>query len=337
MKLFLLKGVELMNKSQHCCIDLWLSHGMQIVIFAIVCLAIILTPKLALASTSSFSIGSYNYYVDGQKYSMDVAPYTKDGRTYLPVRYAALALGVQDDGVIWDGQNEYITLNKGTKFVQLQIGSEIINNMGTRTTMDVVPEVVNGRAMLPVHWLAEAFEYSVGWDNNSQSVTISNEGQSPTQSQQSATGLTRDNPIPVGQSLITTDGFQVTIGQMVEGDTAWNIAYKANYFNSPPDAGYKDVLINVTVKNISSTIEPASINSGYLFLVGSSNVVYDTKCIVLNDTGTYANFPVTELFHGGSVTGTLTYQVPSGERNYVVIWNPPYMTNTNHKRYFAVQ
>ncbi|MDI6717395.1 MAG: copper amine oxidase N-terminal domain-containing protein, partial [Actinomycetota bacterium] len=78
----------------------------------------------ATAATSAFVIGSTSYTVNGVTKTMDAAPYIKDSRTFVPVRYVANALGVTDDNIIWDGVKKTVTLIKGDRVVQMTIGSK---------------------------------------------------------------------------------------------------------------------------------------------------------------------------------------------------------------------
>lgn len=123
--------------------------------------------------TASFVIGSSSYVVDGVEYTMDVAPYvTAAGRAYVPVRYLAYALDIAPENVYWDEATQTVTLLKGTTAVQLTIGSNVIKVNGISLTMDVAPEIVNGRTMLPARFVAQAFGANVGYDNATQTVTI---------------------------------------------------------------------------------------------------------------------------------------------------------------------
>lgn len=119
-----------------------------------------------------FTIGSNVYTVNGVEYSMDVAPYIKNSRTYLPVRYVAYALGVDSDNVLWDEATKTVTLIKGMNAVQLTIGSNVLKLNGVSITMDVAPELQSGRTMLPFRFIAQAFGASVTWDEATQTVTM---------------------------------------------------------------------------------------------------------------------------------------------------------------------
>ncbi|MEW6572095.1 MAG: copper amine oxidase N-terminal domain-containing protein [Bacillota bacterium] len=122
---------------------------------------------------SSFVIGSTTYTVNGEEQTMDVAPYIKDGRTFLPVRYAALACGVDEGNIIWDGAKKTVTLIKGDRVVQMTIGSKAMLINGASVTMDVAPEIVApGRTMLPLRFVGQALGATVNWDEANQTVTM---------------------------------------------------------------------------------------------------------------------------------------------------------------------
>ena len=55
---------------------------------------------------------------------------------------------------------------------KLAIGSETLLANGTEITMDVAPEIVSGRTMLPIAWLSQALGLSASWDEAAQTVTI---------------------------------------------------------------------------------------------------------------------------------------------------------------------
>jgi hypothetical protein len=49
--------------------------------------------------TGVFTVGKSQYVLDGQTAAMDVAPVINDGRTLVPVRYLAYALGLTADDI----------------------------------------------------------------------------------------------------------------------------------------------------------------------------------------------------------------------------------------------
>lgn len=122
--------------------------------------------------SGTFVIGSTTYTVDGVEKQMDVAPYIKDGRTYLPVRYVGYALGVAENNIMWDSASGTVTMIKGDKVVQVAVGSKNMIINGATIAMDAAPEINNGRTMLPFRWIAWAFGANVEWDGATQTVTI---------------------------------------------------------------------------------------------------------------------------------------------------------------------
>jgi len=119
--------------------------------------------------SATFYIGSTIMNVNGANIIMDVAPYIKAGRTYVPVRYLGDALGATTS---WDEATKTVTVTKDDKTVILVIGSKTAKVNGADVVMDVAPEIFNGRTMLPARWVAEGLGYQVGWNAVLQQVVI---------------------------------------------------------------------------------------------------------------------------------------------------------------------
>jgi hypothetical protein len=117
-----------------------------------------------------FTLGSTTFTLNGVEQTMDVAPYAKDGRTYLPMRYVAKALGISDNGILW--KNGTATFISANRVVSVTIGSKVMTINGAPVPIDAAPEIVNGRTMLPIRWLATAFGVDVEWDAENQEVTV---------------------------------------------------------------------------------------------------------------------------------------------------------------------
>ena len=101
---------------------------------------------------------------------MDVAPYIKDSRTFLPIRYVAEALGVPDSNISFN--NGQVVINKNGTMVVLNIGSTTMIVGGASVTMDAAPEITNGRTCLPIAWVAHGAERHRQWDATAQTVTV---------------------------------------------------------------------------------------------------------------------------------------------------------------------
>lgn len=102
----------------------------------------------------------------------DVKPYIKDNRTYVPVRYLARSLGVNDSDITWTQNIGRISLTKGETTIVLLIGSSYVYVNKKPVKMDVAPELANGRTMLPARWVAEALGAEVTWDDITKQTII---------------------------------------------------------------------------------------------------------------------------------------------------------------------
>ncbi|MEW6540398.1 MAG: stalk domain-containing protein [Bacillota bacterium] len=142
-------------------------------------LAILLALVLFLVSASYaearqavFAIGSTSYAVDGETRTMDVAPYLKNGRAYLPVRFASQALGVAQEHIGWDNAAGTVTLVKGDRVAAFTVGQTTMLSGGTFVAIDAAPEIVNGRVMLPFRWVAFALGAQVEWNGAARTITM---------------------------------------------------------------------------------------------------------------------------------------------------------------------
>ncbi|NMA52990.1 MAG: copper amine oxidase [Peptococcaceae bacterium] len=124
-----------------------------------------------------FTLGATAYQVveNGQKQVMnaDAAPFLENDRTYVPVRYLALALGIPESGISWLPDTQTVELSHNGITVTMAIGDNVIYINNQPLTMDVVPLIKPpGRTFLPARYVAEAFGYQVSWQGQDQTVTI---------------------------------------------------------------------------------------------------------------------------------------------------------------------
>jgi len=103
-------------------------------------MALFVTPALAAPNTSVvFIIGSTTYTVNGQAQTMDAGPYIdSNGRTMVPVRYLAQALGAS---VNWNPASQTVTLTDAWTTEQRVIGSTTLTVNGQAQTMNTATGV----------------------------------------------------------------------------------------------------------------------------------------------------------------------------------------------------
>ncbi len=111
----------------------------------------------------TFKIGADTYTINGQSYAMDAPPYIKNGRTMLPIKYVAYALGVDPSNVLWNGTTKTVTV-RGKQVIELKIGSTVMSIDGTAKQMSAPPEISQGRTFVPVAEITRALEVETRWD-----------------------------------------------------------------------------------------------------------------------------------------------------------------------------
>jgi len=105
---------------------------------------------------------------------LDSTPVIKNSRTLLPLRAIIEALA---GTVTWDPIEHKVTVTLGNKTLMLWIGKDIATVNGVSIPIDatdirVVPEIINGRTMLPLRFVAENLGATVGWDPKTQTIKI---------------------------------------------------------------------------------------------------------------------------------------------------------------------
>ncbi|HOC53087.1 MAG TPA: stalk domain-containing protein, partial [Caldisericia bacterium] len=104
---------------------------------------------------------------------LEAAPFIKDGRTMVPLRFIAEAFGAN---VEWipetKGINISLELASAVHTIGLQVGNPTAIVDGEVVTLDVAPVIVNGRTFVPIRFIAESFGATVDWNDLYQVVTI---------------------------------------------------------------------------------------------------------------------------------------------------------------------
>ena len=131
--------------------------------------------------TTVFTIDSKDrYVVNGVKkelLTMDVAPFIQDGRTMLPVRYIAEAIGAE---VNYDPKTRIATFQKNQFVVTLNIDKNVMYVNGSPVQLYTKPANVEGRIFLPLVNVAQAFGLkqdgqtrgNIIWNQEKKTVTI---------------------------------------------------------------------------------------------------------------------------------------------------------------------
>ena len=109
--------------------------------------------------------------LDGEVLDFDVQPQIINGRTMVPMRKIFESLGAT---VEWENSTQLIRAKRQDVTVVMQINSPVISVNGRNITLDVPPQLVNGRTLVPVRAVAESFDIHVIWDASYNNVVLSN-------------------------------------------------------------------------------------------------------------------------------------------------------------------
>ena len=124
-----------------------------------------------------FKINVPKYVVNDQTIvPMDVAPFIRSDRTFVPVRFLGNALGVDNSNITWDSDSQTATL-KGNSTLQMTIDKAHITSNGVEKAIDVAPLLKKDRTFLPARYTAEGLGYQVDWDEATQTVVCWPAGQ----------------------------------------------------------------------------------------------------------------------------------------------------------------
>lgn len=127
------------------------------------------SPSTSGPTTVKLQVGASSATVDGAAQSLDVPPQIIGGRTMVPLRFLADALGAQ---VAWENATSSVTYTLGSTRVVLQIGNSQAEVDGQNVPLDVPPALVGGRTLVPVRFVSQELGAAVGWDQASQTVTV---------------------------------------------------------------------------------------------------------------------------------------------------------------------
>ncbi|MDD4689297.1 MAG: stalk domain-containing protein [Eubacteriales bacterium] len=104
--------------------------------------------------------------------TLDVAPFTVNDRTVVPVRVISESFGAD---VKYNEADETVTITKGDKVIILTIGKDFANVNGLDIQLDVTAFTENGRTMVPVRFVSEQLGYQVEYEEIFENVLITDE------------------------------------------------------------------------------------------------------------------------------------------------------------------
>lgn len=132
----------------------------------ILIIAIMLFSALTVTASANNNV---DVMLDGNMLEFDVQPQIINGRTMVPMRKIFESLGAS---VEWDGNTRTVTAKRAETIVVMQIDNPVMQVNANSLTLDVPPQLVDGRTLVPVRAVAESFDIKVIWDSVTSTVLL---------------------------------------------------------------------------------------------------------------------------------------------------------------------
>ncbi|MFC5701848.1 stalk domain-containing protein [Cohnella faecalis] len=120
-------------------------------------------------NTAKLTLGKKKIEVNGVAATIDVAPLTVNGRTFVPLRFIVDALGGE---VQWDPVDKRITVFRGSQMAEMRVGEKDMIFNGQRVTTEAAPISKNARTLVPLRLLSEQFGWIVDWNDKTKEITL---------------------------------------------------------------------------------------------------------------------------------------------------------------------
>lgn len=127
-------------------------------------------PTESQADVIILHLNSKAAFFNGKSFTLLEAPYTKNNRTLVPLRFISEHLGAN---VNWDGNTRTITVSLHNKTLSLKEGSKNVNVNGGSHTIEAAPEIKSGSTFVPLRFISEQLGAKVDWKAEERKITIS--------------------------------------------------------------------------------------------------------------------------------------------------------------------
>lgn len=120
-------------------------------------------------ATVSDTVDNLSSPATSKNIELEVTPYIRNNRTFIPVRFVADALGAS---VEWDAETGTATLRSEENIIKLKTNDKYMYVNDEKIKMDTVPHIVNDRMMIPIRYIAENLNCDVQWDGKTSTALI---------------------------------------------------------------------------------------------------------------------------------------------------------------------
>lgn len=113
--------------------------------------------------------------VDGKTVPSAPDPYIENSRTFVPIRFIADALDVEE--INWEEETQTAILKKDELTIALPYNSQYAVVNGDEVNLDAPINIYQGRTFVPIRFVAEAFDCYVHWDEKKYLIDIKTDGE----------------------------------------------------------------------------------------------------------------------------------------------------------------
>ena len=112
--------------------------------------------------TTSFARENLLIKVNNKYIESDVAPFIKNGTTYVPIKFVASALGIKN--VSWNARNKAVTIKENDTTILLIANQKYAYVNNIYTSLDNSILISNGRTFVPLRFISECLNRDVSWE-----------------------------------------------------------------------------------------------------------------------------------------------------------------------------
>ncbi|MFI3230059.1 MAG: stalk domain-containing protein [bacterium] len=180
---------------------------------------------LASSRVVKLQIGSTTAYTNGVASTLDAVPFQDSSwNTMVPVRFIATALGVSDDNITYDSDTQEVTIINGNTTITFTVGDtqlakttitqsgNSILNSTTYSIMTTPAVIIDWRTFVPLRTVSEAFGVEVGWDEDTKTVTLTDNASSTSANNTTVSledllnfsGVDMNFSFPTGTQIVTS-------------------------------------------------------------------------------------------------------------------------------------
>lgn len=198
---------------------------------------------LSALSVYGKSGGETFVYLNGKKIEFDQPPVIENGRTLVPFRAIAEAMGVS---VEWNPYEKTLTCYNGERIVSFTVDSTGMRVDGKLICFDVPVKIVNGRTLVPIRAFAEGFGLNVYCKQGTQTININTDTKINGSADELIDMLTADMDYSMKQSYNIKVVFYTLLMNIKELDTEEIEMLKNCYYK------YLDSVLNYYKDNIGN-------------------------------------------------------------------------------------